>query len=95
MLVNAHWERIPFKLPKITRDEHIWEAMIDTADPDAPLRVCRGEESYLLQGRSLALLRTTTPREAGQEVTSAQVDTLRKEARRANQPAASSPPLVR
>jgi hypothetical protein len=43
----------------------------------------------------LALLRTTTSREAGQELTSAQVGTLRKEARRANQPSPSEPPLVR
>ncbi len=94
LLVNAHWEQIQFKLPA-ARVEHVWEAMIDTADCDAPLRVCRPGEKYPLYGRSLALLRTTTPREAGQELTSAQVDTLRKEARRANQPAGVDPPLVR
>jgi len=94
LLLNAHWEQIPFKLPD-ARVEHVWEALIDTADPEAPLRVCRPGENYPLYGRSLALLRTTTPREAGQELTSAQVGTLRKEARKATAPVPMEPPLVR
>jgi hypothetical protein len=39
-------------------------------------------EHYPLYGRSLALLRTVRPEQAGQEVTSTQVDTLRREARK-------------
>ncbi len=94
LLMNAHWEEIPFRLPE-TNVEHVWEAMLDTSDSELPLRVCRGGEQYPLQGRSLALLRTTLPAEAGQELTSKQVDTLRKEARRASQPSPNDPPLVR
>jgi glycogen operon protein len=92
LLLNAHWEQIPFTLPK-TRDEHVWETMLDTRDPEMPLRIGRGGEQYPLFGRSLALLRTTRPADAG-EISPAQVDMLRREARRANQPASSNPPLT-
>ncbi len=56
VILNAHWEEIRFTLPQ-TKEEHVWETMIDTNDPDAPLRVLRGGEAYPLIGRSLALLR--------------------------------------
>ena len=94
LLVNAHWEELRFTLPA-ARVEHLWEAMIDTADPQAPLRVCRPGEQYPLYGRSLVLLRTTTIGETGRELSPAQIGTLRKEARRANQPNPMEPPLVR
>jgi len=93
LLLNAHWEELQFTLPA-TRVEHVWESMVDTRDPDAPLRVCRGGEQYPIFGRSLALLRTTTPQQAGQPVSAAQADALRREARRANQPTTTTPPLV-
>jgi isoamylase len=94
ILMNAHWEKIDFVLPA-TRDEHIWETLIDTWDPQLPLRICSGGQTYPVFGRSLAVLRTALKSEAGQAVTSTQVETLRKEARRANQPVASDAPLVR
>jgi isoamylase len=93
LLINAHWEELPFTLPE-TRVEHVWETMLDTRDPDAPLRVCRGGEQFPLFGRSLALLRTTLPQHAGQLVSVPQVEALRKEARRATQQPPGSPPLV-
>ena len=93
LLVNAHWEEMSFTLPE-TKPEHVWESMIDTRDPDAPLRVARGGERYPLFGRSLALLRAITPRETGQVATQAQVDTLRKEARRAAGTGRQEPPMV-
>jgi glycogen operon protein len=94
LLLNAHWEEIKFTLPT-TIDGQLWETLVDTADPDAPMRVCRGGEGYALYGRSLALLRTTPPQEAGQPFTSTQVDGLRRDAQRANQPQAGTPPVVR
>jgi isoamylase len=94
LIINAHWEQIPFTLPT-TKAEHVWETLVDTSDEDAPLRVCRGSQKYPLYGRSLALLRTTKAQEAGQAVTSAQVDRLRREARRANEPVPGAPPLVK
>ena len=64
----------------------MWETLIDTRDPEAPVRVLRGGETFPLFGRSLALLRTTPVEVAGQETTPAQLVTLRKEAARANRP---------
>jgi glycogen operon protein len=93
LLLNAHWEELQFTLPA-TRVEHVWETMVDTRDTDAPLRICRGGEQYPIFGRSLALLRTRTPEHAGQPVSAAQADALRREARRANQPTTTTPPLV-
>jgi isoamylase len=94
ILMNAHWEKIDFVLPA-TRDEHVWETLVDTWDPASPLRICPGGQAYPLFGRSLAVLRTAQKSEAGQTLTSTQVETLRKEARRANQPAGGDAPLVR
>jgi glycogen operon protein len=94
MIMNAHWEKLDFTLPD-ARVEHVWETMLDTSDPDLPLRVCRPGENYPLLGRSLALLRTCRPEETG-TVSPAQIKTLRREAERANQPpSANDPPLVR
>ncbi len=92
ILLNAHWEKIDFTLPA-TRVEQVWEAMLDTSDPDIPLRVCRGDEKYPLHGRSLALLRTTPANETGREVSSAELESLRKQARQANRPTPNTPPL--
>ena len=93
LLLNAHWEELPFNLPQ-TREGQVWETLIDTRDDDAPLRVCRGGEQFPLFGRTLALLRTTPAEAAGAPASPAQVATLRKEARRANQPSPKEPPLV-
>jgi isoamylase len=93
LLINAHWEEIHFTLP-ITRTGHVWETLVDTRDPDAPLRVCRGGEQFPLFGRSLALLRTSIPADVG-AASAQQVDNLRKEARRSNwTPAPTSGNLV-
>jgi glycogen operon protein len=94
MLINSHWEEIEFTLP-VTREEHVWETLIDTRDPDAPMRVCRGCEQFSLFGRSLALLRTVRPQESGREVTPLQTEALRKEVQRARQTGPNDPPLVR
>jgi glycogen operon protein len=89
LLMNAHWEEIPFTLPE-TRPEHVWESMIDTRDDDWPLRVCRGGEKYPLFGRTLALLRTTRAQEAGAPASQTQLEALRREARRTPAPDAGS-----
>jgi glycogen operon protein len=58
LLFNAHHEPIPFVLPK-ARDEHRWERMLDTADDVEDDRVeWTPGETYTLQARSLAVLRT-------------------------------------
>ncbi|MDQ3439364.1 MAG: glycogen debranching enzyme GlgX, partial [Planctomycetota bacterium] len=82
LLINAHWEQVPFKLPT-TSHAQLWDTLIDTRDPEAPTRICRGGETFPLFGRSVALLRTSPPQAAGQETTPAHVAALRKEASRA------------
>jgi glycogen operon protein len=83
LLLNAHWEEIPFTLP-VTSGGDVWQTLVDTAEPDRPLpvKVRPEREQYPLYGRSLALLRTVRPEQAGHEVTSTQVETLRREARK-------------
>jgi glycogen operon protein len=93
LLINAHWEQLPFTLPD-AKPEHVWETLVDTTDPESPLRICRPGEQYPLFGRSLALLRTTQAEHAGQLVSAPQVDALRREARKATQPAPKEPPLT-
>ena len=93
LLLNAHWEELQFTLPA-TREEHVWETLVDTADPDVPLRVCRGGEQYPLFGRSLALLRTTAAtRPARPVIVRAGRDAAQGGSPR-NQPATGQPPLL-
>jgi len=89
LLMNAHWEELPFTLPD-TKAEHVWESMIDTRDDEWPLRVCRGGEKYPLFGRTLALLRTTRAQEAGAPANQTQLEAMRREARRSAAPDAGS-----
>jgi len=81
LLLNAHWEEVPFTLPD-TKDGDVWQTLLDTAETDRPLplRVRPGRGQYPLYGRSLALLRTVRPEEAGQAVTSTQLENLRRDA---------------
>jgi glycogen operon protein len=81
ILLNAHHEPIRFKLPA-TRPEHHWETMIDTADVSLPIQALKGGTAYQLLGRSVAMLRAVTQEQAGQHMTSAQVDTLLRSVRR-------------
>jgi glycogen operon protein len=62
VLVNAHHEAIPFTLPA-TRVEHVWERVLDTADPEASAELYSGGGQYSLQGRSLALFRACAQEE--------------------------------
>lgn len=94
MLINAHWEETPFTLPE-TRDGQVWECLVDTHEPDAKPRILLSKETYPLYGRTLALLRTVPKDFAGQVMTPAQIEALRKEAQRAATPQPKEPPLVR
>jgi isoamylase len=85
ILLNAHHESIPFALP-VTKAEHHWERLLDTADPDHEAKPMTGGDKYALQGRSLAILRTLLLQEVGQVVTATQVETLRKESRKLPHP---------
>ncbi len=96
LLLNAHWEEIPFTLPD-TADGDVWQILVDTAEPDRalPVRVRPAREQYPLYGRSVALLRTIRPEEGDQAMSSTQVEQLRKEARRPTRASTTPPPHVK
>ena len=60
LLLNAHYEAIPFTLPA-RREGQEWERLLDTADPHGEPARCLGGEQYVLQGRSMGVLRTEAP----------------------------------
>ncbi|MFT3787474.1 MAG: glycogen debranching protein GlgX [Tepidisphaeraceae bacterium] len=86
ILLNAHWEEIPFTLPSAAEGD-VWQTLIDTADPDREngMRVRPPKELFPLYGRSLALLRTIRSTEASHPVSSTELENLRRLSRsRAN-----------
>ena len=94
LLINSHWEEIQFKLPE-TKPEHVWETLIDTRNPDADMHTFKAGESFPLFGRSLSLLRTVMPSEAGHELTGLTTESLRREAHRGRTQGPAEPPLLR
>jgi glycogen operon protein len=61
ILLNAHFEEVPFVLPPAAPDQ-AWVRVIDTIDAQA--KECRfaGDTTYPLQGRTLALFRLDSER---------------------------------
>jgi glycogen operon protein len=59
VLLNAHHEEIPFRLPSASAGR-FWERLADTFEPGAPRRAVRSGSSYALRGRSVALFRLRT-----------------------------------
>jgi isoamylase len=57
LLMNAHYEAIPFTLPAL-REGQPWERLFDTADPQGESRQSTCGQQYELQGRSMTVLRT-------------------------------------
>ena len=79
LLLNAHWEPIPFTLPQ-TREGHVWDPILDTADSAEDVRLMEGGTQYPLRDRSLAILAARTPREPGHaEITPARIQADRSE----------------
>jgi len=56
LMLNAHHDRIPFKLPAVRPDQR-WQCLMDTADPECESRVLRMGVRFELKARSLVLLR--------------------------------------
>jgi isoamylase len=79
LLLNAHQDKKSFALPA-TKQEHIWERILDTADPQGEALFYKEKETYALEGRSLALLRIRSVEEPKTELTGMQAETLLKEA---------------
>ena len=64
-LFNAHHERIEFLLPEL-HGTGAWQLLLDTANATQPFehKLYEGGAMYPLQGRSMALLVSTTPQPA-------------------------------
>jgi glycogen operon protein len=88
VLLNAHWEPIPFTLPQ-TREGHIWDPILDTADSTEDVRLMEEGTPYPLQDRSLAVLAARSPRMPGQaELSPSQVHAVLSE----RAPGGATPP---
>jgi len=86
LLLNAHHEPIPFKLPA-AREEHHWEVILDTAVSQTPAATASmAPEEYPLQGRSLVVFRTRGPEEGIPVITPASTAALLKEQPQTKQP---------
>jgi glycogen operon protein len=57
MLFNSHHEPIPFQLP-MARPGHVWETVLDTYDPQAPIHTYEAGDQYGLHGRTMAVMRS-------------------------------------
>jgi glycogen operon protein len=77
ILLNAHHEPIPFTLP-LPKEGRRWERLLDTADPREVVAPLPEDRPYQLEGRSLAILKISSPPEsfpaAGSEGQSATVE---------------------
>ncbi len=56
ILMNAHWEPLPFALPAPAAGHH-WEHLVDTSDPTATATFLGESASYPLKDRSVVVLR--------------------------------------
>ena len=67
LLLNGHWEPIPFTLPE-TKPEHIWHRILDTAGQAKEPDRLEGGADYPLKDRSVVVLAARTPEEIGPPV---------------------------
>ena len=77
MLLNAHHDGISFTLP-LTREEHRWQLVLDTANPDCEASTFEGKDHFQLTGRSLALFRIVSP-QVEQPLSAIQIESLIKD----------------
>jgi isoamylase len=81
LILNAHHEAVQFTLP-LAKLEQQWERLVDTASPGSPAAFFQPDQTYPLEGRSFAVLRTRVRDEVGLPVSTAQAEALRKEVQR-------------
>src|SRR4029079_8451765 len=79
LLLNAHHTEIAFTLPA-ARPEHRWLLLLDTACVAPEHKELEPGSQHRLEGRSVALLWTTSVSEVALPVSSLQVENLRKDA---------------
>ena len=77
LLLNAHHEPIPFKLP-ITRAEQTWETVFDTAADTSEPACLEGGSEYRVQERTFVVLRTRLREEEGEHLSGVEVEARRK-----------------
>ncbi len=70
LLLNGHWEPIPFTLPE-TKPEHIWHRILDTAGQAKEPDRLEGGADYPLKDRSVVVLAARTPEDIGPPVSPA------------------------
>ena len=63
MLLNAHYEEVPFCLPR-PNEEHSWLRLFDTIDANAPEERFPGGTRYPLQGRTVSVFTLNGERRA-------------------------------
>ncbi len=86
LLLNAHYEPLPFLLPQ-TKPEQRWERLLDSAAPAEEAASLAVGQAYPLKERSLAVLRTRMPQEV--EVPRIQMERLLQARERLPQPTAA------
>ena len=62
VLMNAHHEIVPFKLP--ASNAGVWQRIFDTTNPRLPDSVQAADATYELKGRSQAAFRLVPPSNA-------------------------------
>jgi glycogen operon protein len=75
VLLNAHWEPVPFALP-LHKAGQVWERVLDTARPDLGPEPLSDDRPYDLGGRALAVLRIRAPKGPAEVISPAQAEGL-------------------
>jgi glycogen operon protein len=70
LLLNGHWEPIPFTLPE-TKPEHLWHLVLDTFDESRDSDRLEGGAVYPLKDRSVVVLAARCPQEPSPAVPAA------------------------
>jgi glycogen operon protein len=92
LLLNGHWEPVPFTLPK-TKQGHHWERLLDTADANSGTRSFEPADEYPLQERSLAVLVTRSAEEKGHPMTASAARAVISQAQAARSSIPKPPPI--
>jgi isoamylase len=81
LLLNGHWEPIPFTLPE-TKRGHIWDRLLDTFIPAPEASHYSAGAPYPLKDRSVVLLATRPPEADQETATASQLKEVSSEAKR-------------
>lgn len=85
ILLNGYSDSVTFPLPA-TKVGQRWERLVDTADPHADVKSFNEKDPYVVEGRSLTLLRVRSVRDGAEPLTALQAATLLTESQRLPEP---------